>query len=340
MTGSIEPLVSVVTPFYNTADHLAECIESVLSQSYANWEYVLLNNCSTDGSDQIARRYASEDTRIRVVNNSTFLSQVDNYNAALRCISPDSKYCKIVQADDWIFPLCLQEMVSAAEAAPNVALVGSYSLFEPLPIYGSRPYLGHAGLPYTRRIVPGIEALRRYLSEFLCLFGSPTCVMFRSSDIRAAESFFRTDSPVEDIEACFDVLKKGDFAFVHQVLTFNRREAGSLWWRMSSWNADALNKVIIMRRHGHDLFDANEFSQVYAQLRRNYYSQLADAILQGVTAQFWQFHKDGLAIAGLKLEWGYLAIRVLRATAELVACPKTLAGRIVRRLAARRSQSN
>jgi len=52
---SHEPLVSVVTPFYNTQAFLPECIESVLRQSYENWEYLLVDNCSTDGSGEIAQ---------------------------------------------------------------------------------------------------------------------------------------------------------------------------------------------------------------------------------------------------------------------------------------------
>lgn len=69
------PLVSFVTPFYNTEQYLEECIESVLRQTYGNWEYVLLNNCSTDKSVQIAERYARQyPDRIRLEHNSEFLA--------------------------------------------------------------------------------------------------------------------------------------------------------------------------------------------------------------------------------------------------------------------------
>ena len=52
-----QPLVSVVTPVYNGAEYLVECIESVVNQTYANWEYVIVDNCSTDDTLAIARRY-------------------------------------------------------------------------------------------------------------------------------------------------------------------------------------------------------------------------------------------------------------------------------------------
>src|SRR5438093_8149037 len=52
-----QPLVSVVTPIYNGEKYLAECIESVLAQTYQNWEYVIVNDCSTDRSLDIAQYY-------------------------------------------------------------------------------------------------------------------------------------------------------------------------------------------------------------------------------------------------------------------------------------------
>ena len=79
------PLVSYVTPFYNTEEYLAECIESVLRQTYGNWEYVLLNNCSTDNSVQIAEHYTrAYPDKIRLEHNSAFLSQVQNFNRVFR----------------------------------------------------------------------------------------------------------------------------------------------------------------------------------------------------------------------------------------------------------------
>ena len=67
MDRASQPLVSIVTPVYNEAEYLAECIESVLAQSYQNWEYTIVDNCSKDGSAEIARHYAGKDRRIRLV---------------------------------------------------------------------------------------------------------------------------------------------------------------------------------------------------------------------------------------------------------------------------------
>src|SRR5438046_506192 len=118
-----DPLVSVVTPMYNEAEHITQCIESVLSQTYRHWEYTIIDNRSSDGSLELARRYAARDPRIRVVTNSRFLDVIPNHNAALRQISPNSAYCKMVFADDWIFPECLERMVSVGEKHPSVGII-------------------------------------------------------------------------------------------------------------------------------------------------------------------------------------------------------------------------
>ena len=72
------PLVSVITPFYNTARYLAECIESVLDQTFRDFEYLLVDNASTDGSLEIAQEYANRDSRIRVVHFDELVPQIPN----------------------------------------------------------------------------------------------------------------------------------------------------------------------------------------------------------------------------------------------------------------------
>ena len=57
-----ELLVTAVTPFHNAAGYLDECIRSVLNQSYRTFEYILVDNRSTDGSNVIAEHWASQDS--------------------------------------------------------------------------------------------------------------------------------------------------------------------------------------------------------------------------------------------------------------------------------------
>ena len=119
MDSQTLPLVSIVTPAYNEEKYLSTCIESVLAQTYSNWDYTIVNNCSTDRTLAIAQEYAAKDPRIRVITNNTFIPAIANLNTAFRQISPASKYCKMVLADDWMFPECLERMVAVMEEHPS-----------------------------------------------------------------------------------------------------------------------------------------------------------------------------------------------------------------------------
>src|SRR5699024_8128212 len=168
-----EPFVSVLTPVYNGEQFLRECIESVLRQNYGNWEYVLVNNQSTDGTLAIIEEYAERDSRIRIHNNAEFLPQMENLNHAFRQISPESQYCKVIHADDMLFENCLKEMVSVAEENESVGLVSAYRLV------GNRVDLD--GFPYSSRFHSGKEVARQYLLHGISKIGSSSSFLIRSN---------------------------------------------------------------------------------------------------------------------------------------------------------------
>lgn len=215
-----DPMVSIVTPVYNEEEYLAECIESVLAQTYRNWELTIVNNCSTDRSLEIAHRYAIKDSRIRIHENKRFLNMIANHNLALRQISPASKYCKVVLGDDWIFAGCLEKMVAVAEAYPSVGVVSAHQQF------GQQVRI--TGLPYGKRLVAGTEACRQFLLDKLLLFGSPTSVLYRADLVRTRNPFYLETDMFADFEVCFALLAKSDLGFVHELLTFSRPRAASV----------------------------------------------------------------------------------------------------------------
>ena len=59
--SKVQPRVSVVTPVHNEERYLAECIDSVIAQTYQNWDYTIVDNCSTDRSLEIAQAYGEKD---------------------------------------------------------------------------------------------------------------------------------------------------------------------------------------------------------------------------------------------------------------------------------------
>lgn len=62
----IDDLVSIIMPAYNAEKYIAEAIESVLKQTYRNWELIIVNDCSIDATEQIVKKYQEQDQRIRL----------------------------------------------------------------------------------------------------------------------------------------------------------------------------------------------------------------------------------------------------------------------------------
>jgi glycosyltransferase involved in cell wall biosynthesis len=294
-----QPLVSVVTPTYNAAEFLAECIESVLCQTYQNWEYVIVDNCSTDGTGEIARCYAAKDPRIRVHENEKFLSAIANHNNALRQISPASKYCKVVFGDDWIFPECLEKMVAVAEQYPTVGLVSAYAL------KGNE--VACDGLPYGSQFVPGRDICRRHFLEKLYLFGSANSVLYRADLIRDRESFYNPANIHADTEVCFDLLRTSDFGFVHQVLTFSRVRCASLREMSKDLQTDLPGTLQALSAYGPHFLNADELESLLRQHVSSYYQFLGKSWLLSREKNFWTYHRKQLSESQI----GYSRLRLV-----------------------------
>jgi glycosyltransferase involved in cell wall biosynthesis len=322
-TAGAAARVSVVTPFYNTAPYLAECIESVLAQSHGDFEYVLVDNHSDDGGGEIAARYAARDGRIRVARPPTFLGQVPNYNFALGQIAADTRYVKMVQADDAIFPRCLAEMVALAEAHPTIGVVSAYRMF------GAE--VQPNGLAHTRTFMTGREACRVVLKDGIYMFGSPTTVMFRADLVRGRVPFYAEGRLFEDAEVCFDLLGEHDFGFVHQVLTFTRTENDSLWSGMRAYNGWLLARRNQLAQYGPRVLAPEELEPLWRARERHYRRCLAEAWLLGADDGFWRFHEKGLATVGDTIDRGALMRDAARVVAGAALSPRRLVDLLRRR---------
>ena len=300
-----QPLVSIVTPAYNEEEHLSECLESVSKQTYSNWDCTIVNNCSTDGTLAIAQKYAASDPRIRVITNDTLIPALANFNLAFRQIAPTSKYCKMILADDWIFPECLERMVAVMEEHPSVGIVGAYALQGQWVLY--------TGLPYPSHVVPGREMCRQRLLGGPYIFGSPTSVLFRSDLVRSHDPFYNESNMQADSETCFELLKECDFGFVHQVLTFSRdyRPASRLEAsrELNTPAAGMLHEVVA---YGPHYLTPQEYADCLKVTASKYYDFLATSFFERRPQKFWDYHKLKLKEEGIGFNRARLAYVVSR----------------------------
>jgi glycosyltransferase involved in cell wall biosynthesis len=321
------PLVSVVTPAYNAEEHLRECVESVLAQTLASWDYTIVDNRSTDGTLAVAREYAARDPRIRVRDNESFVRAITNHNVAFRQISPESRYCKLVAADDWLFPECLEKMVRLAEEHPSVAVVGAYALEGRKVVYDDV-------VPPGMTVVPGREACRWRLLGGKYVFGAPTAVLFRSDVVRSRPSFYNEANLHADSEVHFELLEHGDLGFVHQVLTFRRDRDESLTSFSTRFNTYLASGLYELVTYGGRYLTEAEREQRLRERLREYYGYLATQLYQRRGRQFWDYHRAKLAEVGLPLSRARLAAEGALYTLELLLNPlattKRLAARVAR----------
>jgi glycosyltransferase involved in cell wall biosynthesis len=291
---------------YNEQAHLAECIESVRSQTYQHWEYIIVDNRSTDGSLQLAREYAEQDARINVLTNNEFLDAIPNHNAALRQISPASKYCKIVFGDDWLFPGCIASMVAVAEAQPSVGVIGAYGLEGAQVVW--------TGLPYPSTVVSGREICRRLFLEDLYVFGTATSLLYRADLVRGRDPFFDPSNIHSDMETCVILLRNCDFGFVHQVLTFTRIREGSRITLSRNVNTPAASKLNQLVTHGRYFLTPAEYTSCLNRSVSEYYWYLAGSFVRRRDSDFWEYHRNALQTAGV----GFSRARLARAVVKRI----------------------
>ena len=113
MSAASGPLVSVIMPFLNAAPFLEEAIESVRAQTYANWELLLCDDGSTDGSSEIARRYASLDpSRIRHLTHDDGATHGASAARNLGLRRVRGELVALLDGDDVWLPHKLEEQVA------------------------------------------------------------------------------------------------------------------------------------------------------------------------------------------------------------------------------------
>ena len=122
------PAVSVCVPTYNGEAYLAECLDSVLAQTFTDFEVIVVDDGSRDGTVALADRYAARDPRVRVHRNARNLGLVGNWH---RCLDlARGEWIKFVFQDDLIAPRCLERMVAAGRAGHLMVACARDFLFD------------------------------------------------------------------------------------------------------------------------------------------------------------------------------------------------------------------
>jgi glycosyltransferase involved in cell wall biosynthesis len=309
LNGTERGLVSVVTPVYNGESYLRDCIESVIAQTYQAWRYVIVNNCSTDGSLAIAQHYARRDSRITVVDATEHLPVQQSMSRAISLVDPDALYCKPLMADDWLYPECIDRMVTAALTDPAIGLVCCYAikngkevLFDSIQSSGG-----------VTSFLSGRDACRAaLLGKDVHFFGSPTSMLIRADLIRKRKPFYNPDNLHVDEESCYEILQESDFCFIHQVLAFLREHQRSQTSLNRHLGSILVGRVSSLAKYGPIYLSTQEFEERRRQRFTEYYGFLAKHRLRRLPREFWRYHREKLQLIGAPLSRVRLARAVCR----------------------------
>ena len=118
------PLVSILIPSYNSGEYIESTLESISNQTYTNLEILVMDDCSTDRTMEIAQRIQEDDKRIRIIRNERNLGITGNMNKGISLCN--GKYVAILDGDDWAYPYRIEKQVEAMESNKKVVLCSGY----------------------------------------------------------------------------------------------------------------------------------------------------------------------------------------------------------------------
>ena len=244
------PLVSVCLPVFNGARYLEAAIQNIRCQSFTDFELIIKDDGSTDGSVAIIERFARDDKRIRFKKNLERLGLFQNYNACIRAAA--GKYIKLFAQDDLLEPDALARMSAVLDSDPDVALVT-----------GAKRWIDDRGNELERHSrfekdtkLKSEEVIRANLIVLQNWIGEPSTAMFRAE--YAGNGLDPSLYHWGDIDFWFKILQYGDLYFISDVLCSFRRHSESTTSSNLSGLFFAADIVRIWKSWGHYLQDIGE----------------------------------------------------------------------------------
>jgi glycosyltransferase involved in cell wall biosynthesis len=210
VTGDATPRVSVLVPSYNNASFIEATMDSILAQSFEDFELVVADHSSTDGSWQRLQRYAA-DPRVRLLQTERGGGAPRNWQRVTQAARGD--LVKLVCGDDLIYPDCLLRQVEAMDANPSVVLVAAQ---RDLIDAGGGLLMSGRGLAGLTGRVTGRKAARHTVVAGSNIFGEPACVLIRRQTLQDAGGWDGAHPYVIDEATYVNVLLRGDFLGIGQ----------------------------------------------------------------------------------------------------------------------------
>lgn len=296
-----DALVAVVTPVYNGGKHLEEAILAVQAQTYRPLVHCIVDNASTDETADILAKYANADVPIITRRNDTTISFQENHNAVLELMPPETKYFRMLHADDTMPPDAIAAMMQVARSADDIVMLSGAERLNGV----DRPHR----IPPEASVFDAANMIARMLVDEAHLPCAQT--MFRIDAIREGEPFYPVETVECLIEAQLRVLSRGGRAgFVHTYNGDTRRYEGSgslIKTLAPRVKAVIWEKLRFIEQYGPAALSNTEYKMVKRRFLRVFYRRLLWWMVSGrgdiVRRDVARLRERGLAPS----LWGYFS---------------------------------
>ncbi len=271
--------MSVLLPVYNGEKYLEEAIVSVLNQTFTDFEVLVIDDCSTDGSVAIVERLKKQDSRLKFFQNKKNQGLFANYN---RCIEHAAgRFIKPFAQDDILAPSAVGRMVDLMERDHSIALIScSCKIVDGQGKEGKT----RCTFPESRK-VKGKDTVLYNLLALTNWIGEPSTVMYRKEfsgtgfDTRLFHS--------GDLDMWFRVLLNGDYYFIDEPLASFRRHPGSATSTNLNGLLFALDAVALAKTYAEILKEIGVTEELYMRCVAEYAALQVDDLVRtnGLTVQ-------------------------------------------------------
>lgn len=232
------PRVSVVVPAFNNAEFIEATLESILTQTYRDFELIVADHASTDDTWNLIQRYGA-DPRVRVAGTEAGGGAQRNWNRVTSLAR--GELIKLVCGDDLLYPEILERQVAALDAGGDgvVMVASSRDLIDAR----GRVVLRNLGLRGVPERMPGLEAIRRSVLAGANIFGEPCCVLLRTTALDTIGGWQGEHGYHIDQLTYARVLMSGDLVTTPGPLAAFRINAGQWSVRLAKVQASSARQV-------------------------------------------------------------------------------------------------
>ena len=210
------PQITVAMPVYNGEGYVHLAIQSVLDQTYSDFELLIVDNCSTDGTLEVIKAFS--DPRIRLHVNSSNLGMVGNWNRSVELAT--GEYIKFLSHDDLLDTTCLEEQIAGflQHKQENIGIV---TCKKKVINKNGKKVMPGFGLRGQSRTISGSVAIRKSIRSGRNIIGEPSVVLINTSVLKASGPFELPEF-TPDIKMWFKILRKKDLYFINKTLASYR----------------------------------------------------------------------------------------------------------------------